>query len=417
MATSPNVSPPATTLNNGNCYPESNRAYNGGVDARPSTLDQAGLVLPKMHLGSFSQMDVGNYFENVGLSPVSPDKRANGGGDPTQERSGSSDGRKVPLSTSPSRLSPRQESQSIRQTQHTPPTQDVDPSSSPRSTSSKVQPYPAFSGSFTSGGNDHLSSVQSGSPTTQSQLAYLPPGAASPHKTGLFNPSLPNANRSSRDPTRSPQDVIPSSPRLTRDLSPSPRNPYPETYSDVNSAQPTLVPGDRVRNSIRSTNSRRAVSQYVDAPYGSPQYSPQEQQTASYSLAPLAPANIVPSASPRISVNQASPYPSFPQAQYGQVQSTRVPPPVVMEEVCIECMMRDRDMADVDVTGEGAWERDSDVWYQDLVNREREEEFSRRSNANSSQESTGSRRKPSAKGGRLTEENVKIWLTMVCFFN
>jgi len=79
--------------------------------------------------------------------------------------------------------------------------------------------------------------------------------------------------------------------------------------------------------------------------------------------------------------------------------------------------MRDRDMADVDVTGEGAWERDSDVWYQDLVNREREEEFSRRSNANSSQESTGSRRKPSAKGGRLTEENVKIWLTMVCFFN
>jgi hypothetical protein len=42
------------------------------------------------------------------------------------------------------------------------------------------------------------------------------------------------------------------------------------------------------------------------------------------------------------------------------------------EEVCLECMMRDRDLADVVVAGEGAWERDSDVAWKDLKERERE---------------------------------------------
>ena len=46
----------------------------------------------------------------------------------------------------------------------------------------------------------------------------------------------------------------------------------------------------------------------------------------------------------------------------------KVPPP--QEEICLECLMRDRDLMHVDVTGEGVWERASDVDWQDRLERE-----------------------------------------------
>ncbi|WVQ71992.1 hypothetical protein IAR50_001536 [Cryptococcus sp. DSM 104548] len=46
------------------------------------------------------------------------------------------------------------------------------------------------------------------------------------------------------------------------------------------------------------------------------------------------------------------------------------PSRVKQEEVCLECMMRDRDLADVDVQGEGVWARASDGDMADLVWRE-----------------------------------------------
>lgn len=69
--------------------------------------------------------------------------------------------------------------------------------------------------------------------------------------------------------------------------------------------------------------------------------------------------------------------------------------------------MRDRDMADVDVLSPGVWERESDVWYEELVRREVEE--ARRGIVPS--ENSG---KPRARGGLLTEANIALWLTMVC---
>jgi hypothetical protein len=83
-------------------------------------------------------------------------------------------------------------------------------------------------------------------------------------------------------------------------------------------------------------------------------------------------------------------------------------PPPLQEEVCVECAMRDQDMADVDVTGPGVWERESDALYDDLVRREQEEE----QEDVISNESYKSNR-PRAKGGRLSESNLKVWLTMV----
>jgi hypothetical protein len=67
--------------------------------------------------------------------------------------------------------------------------------------------------------------------------------------------------------------------------------------------------------------------------------------------------------------------------------------------------MRDQDMADVDVTSPGVWARESDVHYEDLLRRELEEE------------AMGipphEQQRPRARGGRLTEANLKKWLALV----
>lgn len=79
-------------------------------------------------------------------------------------------------------------------------------------------------------------------------------------------------------------------------------------------------------------------------------------------------------------------------------------PHIPKEEVCLECAMRDQDMADVDVTSPGAWERDSDIYYHDLIRSEEEA---------SSNGIPPSEDRPRSTGDMLTETNLKLWLTMV----
>ncbi|KIL66181.1 hypothetical protein M378DRAFT_403716 [Amanita muscaria Koide BX008] len=74
------------------------------------------------------------------------------------------------------------------------------------------------------------------------------------------------------------------------------------------------------------------------------------------------------------------------------------------EEVCVECAMRDQEMADVDVTSLGVWERESDILYEELKQREIEEEAKGSPSVDPS--------RPRAKGGRLTEQNLKQWLAL-----
>ena len=69
--------------------------------------------------------------------------------------------------------------------------------------------------------------------------------------------------------------------------------------------------------------------------------------------------------------------------------------------------MRDQDMADVDVTSPGVWERESDVAYVDLLRREAEEEAA--GLALAPIESGVVR----ATGDLLTEHHLKIWLAIV----
>ena len=61
-------------------------------------------------------------------------------------------------------------------------------------------------------------------------------------------------------------------------------------------------------------------------------------------------------------------------------------------------------MADVDVTSPGAWERDSDAYYHDLIRSEEE--------ATSNGEPLPEDR-PRSTGDMLTETNLKVWLAMV----
>ena len=109
------------------------------------------------------------------------------------------------------------------------------------------------------------------------------------------------------------------------------------------------------------------------------------------------------------------PYPSMVPSQ--QMQNPYRPQNAApQEEICIECMMRDRDMADVDVTGPGMWERESDAALRELV--EREDENERRwyeEHATELAQSGHGLRPPKrrSKGHRLTEQNLKIWLSMV----
>ena len=76
------------------------------------------------------------------------------------------------------------------------------------------------------------------------------------------------------------------------------------------------------------------------------------------------------------------------------------PPPHLVQqpEVCVECMMRDRDMADVDVTGHGMWERESDAEFEEVMRAEQEGEY-----GSASEESSGMRHGSLGAPGRSRE--------------
>ncbi|KAF8798729.1 hypothetical protein BYT27DRAFT_7228310 [Phlegmacium glaucopus] len=86
-----------------------------------------------------------------------------------------------------------------------------------------------------------------------------------------------------------------------------------------------------------------------------------------------------------------------------QTVYTPIAPP--QEEVCVECAMRDQDMADVDVTSPGVWERASDAAFEELKQRILDDEANGIVTVDDAS-------RPRIKGGRLTEQNVKLWLSI-----
>ena len=132
---------------------------------------------------------------------------------------------------------------------------------------------------------------------------------------------------------------------------------------------------------------------------------------SSPTLSPIVPLSAGPSFNPASMAIPVSPKPrAYPQQPTfinpSSASPAYAPPQVPKEEVCVECAMRDQDMADVDVTSPGVWERESDAYYEDLCRREADEETSGVSSSDHSS-------KPRAKGGLLTEANLKLWLSVV----
>lgn len=139
------------------------------------------------------------------------------------------------------------------------------------------------------------------------------------------------SKRLSRQPERTLMDKSYSLDNNAPMLDPTPRS------LKTSSAMPTPIPYPRNHQSTKSASNFPAIAGLADAgPYGAAQPQPR---------APPAARN-----------------PS------GALQPPQAFKPT--EEVCLECMMRDRDLADVDVTGADAWERQSAAAFDDLKARE-----------------------------------------------
>ncbi|KAL5484864.1 hypothetical protein ACEPAI_7506 [Sanghuangporus weigelae] len=144
------------------------------------------------------------------------------------------------------------------------------------------------------------------------------------------------------------------------------------------------------------------------------------------------PTYITPPSSPTpIAVNPIYTYtdatPRYGQQQRQQQQqqtyrpTTGYPSPPDGREICVECAMRDQDMADVDVTSAGVWDRESDILYHELCRQEMEEEEERAARTKASSSSSESHQvlvrhkdpnRPRARGNRLTEPHLKLWNSM-----
>lgn len=438
-------------------------ATNSGLQPNPPS---TGLVLPKVHLGSFGSMDI-DYFQSIGRSPIDPPRpqQPNEGdtrganvdsfygvttpamptSDLMRQRSMSNEGRVWKPRTTSSPIpgtsgSPQLFQSQLNASPTSPPPVTQGPSALSQSDAQQPQARVDTSQAIQNASDRPPSdSPPSASPRS---LSYLPPGAASPQHlrnsgmagigTVAWSP-LPSSIPSRASPPQQNslrQQSVRSSQHQTSSPDPQPPTELGYANNNVNENAESSTYG---RRSPRVTQGED-TNDRLQGSYQQPSRSPVIESRMSIAQTPAQAPYPATAAPPRAApAMQSSPYPSFAgqQPPASARQSTLTPPvdtrsgkpqtrggpraaPVVVEEVCIECMMRDRDMADVDVTGSGVWERESDVWYNELVRKEEEEEVRARVEGlpPPSQNPNGKQR-PRAKGGFLTEENLKVWLTLV----
>ncbi|KAG8964481.1 hypothetical protein FRC03_001732 [Tulasnella sp. 419] len=440
-----------------------------------------------MHLGSFSAMtDVGEYFSNVGRTPTmsSPQQLPPTSSDPNMSDNRPSSSSGEPINAGVAGLGAggaggggfgnsggltMDPNRGWRQQQNTPP-------------SSSSNPRRASAQSSGSGNNntdvtatrvdvDQLSSYPFATTALASSIeaandnryATLPPGAKSPHFRSSVNqpiivtspsrtasrsstvasPNLQQRNLILESPVQASMSIASSATAFnsTPKTAPDPQDVQTSDFDTIRS-KPSPTQSNNVRRS--ATGSPQYPQQRSDSPPSQQQLPSQQPQVQNVNVGlpppsprlAMAPSPYQPtSAPPPRPMNQSSPYPSFPsvqqaaQAQMVQqmsYQQQRRPINVPqMEEVCIECMMRDRDMADVDVTGEKVWERESDIWYEELIAKDLEDEVNARmagvdletylAQQRRMAEAKGEeppKPRPRSKAGLLTEDNLKVWLTM-----
>lgn len=211
------------------------------------------------------------------------------------------------------------------------------------------------------------------------------------------------------------QDPLRQGPRASGDSNSPPSansgpqgpRPFPDSLQD--SARASLPPGPRHPQApSRPTPPLQTVQPQSSQRIGSKPLLPY----------PYSPAT---TAKPLVNNSPSQPPMSTPLNYGTTLQVQNLPGPQVApppEEICIECMMRDRDMADVIVIGPGIWDRESDIHLRELIDREDEEERAWRERHAAELAVPGNRLRPprrASKGHRLTEQNLKLWMSMVYF--
>ena len=198
--------------------------------------------------------------------------------------------------------------------------------------------------------------------------------------------------------------------RQPSDLSPESQPPATESQQDMPSArsQPESPSASRVISASAQERDRTRLSPVPRASLAPQPDVPPPVDPGVPQFPPIMPLAASPTYNPPVSPN--------PRAYAQQPKYAKAPNPVQpvytpimppQEEVCVECAMRDQDMADVDVTSPGMWERASDALYEELLQRELDDE------ANGVPTETPNR--VQARGGKLTEQNLKVWLSIVSF--
>ena len=192
-------------------------------------------------------------------------------------------------------------------------------------------------------------------------------------------------------------------------------SPYPDMANDekdpLRFSDDNTVPVIRDENGLASYSQQRKSAQWRSQNASYPPAQPYSYTANRTASATSPPSRKPPPAGSMYSSVKSPAIPVQPPNSPAQVPG----PP---REVCVECMMRDEDMADVDVTGPGVWDRESDIYYHELCQREEEEERDRDPNLNPNASSGGLSSsadcsRPRARGGKLTEGNLKVWLSLV----
>ncbi|CAH7669923.1 hypothetical protein PPACK8108_LOCUS4582 [Phakopsora pachyrhizi] len=146
----------------------------------------------------------------------------------------------------------------------------------------------------------------------------------------------------------------------------SPDSPI-ETSRDL----PKLEPDNNLSNSAQKSSPMEV--EHLPAPLSSIQNAPADL-TRSNSPAPYAFAyEVYDRQVSRVQPASTNPRHSNPPTMHQRNNSSVIPSqpkpikPQPPQEVCLECMMRDRDMADVDVVGPAVWARKSDADFEEAL--------------------------------------------------
>ena len=181
----------------------------------------------------------------------------------------------------------------------------------------------------------------------------------------------------------------------------------------IESAQDTLTGRSRsgTPQALRVVSTGERTSPTFPSTLRNPSLPPSNslQNNTTAQFPAIIPLSASPTYTPPVAPNHRA-YPQQPtyvnRSTPNPIQTVYTPLPPPQEEVCVECAMRDQDMADVDVTSPGVWERASDAAFEELKQRELDDEANGIITADDPS-------RPRVRGGRLTEQNVKLWLSIV----